>query len=1108
MAKITKSFVLLGVLCLSLFWGAGIAAEDMVLTELSHDSLIRVSEVVHDYFHQLKYDSALALYAIPLDTVSLYTEDARADVAQLYVTLGKCYYNVNEMETGAAFIENGVRLAETLENHEDSTYASWLGLLAAIYSAYGEYQQAAELSEEALRIRTSVFNPDHPQIADSKNNLALEYEYLGRFQDAERLHREALELKENFYGPDSKYVGRCVNFLANCLTRQGRVSDALPLYRRALEIRMKELGPDHTDVGEALNNLGYALYATGNYQEALELHLKALAIRQKSLGKEDMMVAISMVNIAQCLMELSHFNEARIYLQKALTIQRNARGEWCPESTTTLNELGGLSLDLGNYDMAMNYFAESQAILDSTFGVNHINTLAPKQSIAYIHYLRGQYDESEKLYQDMYSTIVTYFGPDSYVLNHVYRGLSCVASAREDYLLSEEYDKKAIACLLTEYDSTQVIVGRSYFNLAFSYEGQGKYDLAESYYTRAMNIYTTRLGPLNYDLAGCYENLARLYAVMGDQEKSFVFYERLMKLTDDFINYVFAYSSEDQKLNFVKMMSPIEPSFLSFALDSKNKDVREAAYDMVLRHKAIVIDAMMKQRAIVTRCSDNVAINDLIREYDYFNHAIANLFISHMSGDESIDFKDSIQYLIRQKDSLESNVSRLCSQYSGDFSQKQYTTEDVSKALPSDAALLDIIKYTPYDFTIIGSELQRFQPEHYLVCTIDKNGFAMRDIGPAATIDSLIQRARTNIDAVAQTMIRSRLTDSERSLKVITDSLFALVYQPLEEKLKDKTTIFVSPDGLFYLFPFEIITDEDGRFLIEQHKICYISSGRQIPSMNQSREPIKGQAILFGDPDYDNRSLQPGTPAFAIDSGNDPLMLDLSTSLTFRGYSDCLAATFTPLIYSERETRTIERILKKHSRFDVRGYYHDKATETILSDMSTPPAILHFSTHGFFCDTSALDPGTAFVNPLLLSGLALAGANNALEEGTSNMASQSDGILTAHEISGLNFMGTDLATLSACESGVGAVTSGEGVFGLCRAFKHAGVESLIMSLWKVPDKESAELMEQFYTHWLSGETKLDALRASSLTLIEKCRDTYGTAHPVLWGGFILFGNPN
>jgi CHAT domain-containing protein len=188
---------------------------------------------------------------------------------------------------------------------------------------------------------------------------------------------------------------------------------------------------------------------------------------------------------------------------------------------------------------------------------------------------------------------------------------------------------------------------------------------------------------------------------------------------------------------------------------------------------------------------------------------------------------------------------------------------------------------------------------------------------------------------------------------------------------------------------------------------------------------------------------------------------------------------------------------------------------------SPSPRILHIATHGFFLEDQKhdlsqgqLELGTlgamagsslgrlshALENPLLRSGLALAGANTWLQN-KPLPAEAEDGILTAEDVSGLDLLGTDLVVLSACDTGLGAVHIGEGVFGLRRSFVLAGAKTLVMSLWKVPDQQTQELMEDFYRRILMGEPRADALRAAQLAMKERYPD------PLYWGAFICQGEP-
>jgi CHAT domain-containing protein len=176
------------------------------------------------------------------------------------------------------------------------------------------------------------------------------------------------------------------------------------------------------------------------------------------------------------------------------------------------------------------------------------------------------------------------------------------------------------------------------------------------------------------------------------------------------------------------------------------------------------------------------------------------------------------------------------------------------------------------------------------------------------------------------------------------------------------------------------------------------------------------------------------------------------------------------------------------------------------------PRILHLATHGFFLGDPQRDSGTRpassgrppelrWENPLLRCGLALTAANTrpgaALAEGTVSV----EGLLTAREVSGLDLLNTELVTLSACETPAGAVPTGRGVVALQRCFVLAGAQTFLMSLWRVPDHQRQELLEDFYRRVLAGQSRVEALREAKLAL--KARH----ADPLYWGAFVCYGDP-
>jgi CHAT domain-containing protein len=201
-----------------------------------------------------------------------------------------------------------------------------------------------------------------------------------------------------------------------------------------------------------------------------------------------------------------------------------------------------------------------------------------------------------------------------------------------------------------------------------------------------------------------------------------------------------------------------------------------------------------------------------------------------------------------------------------------------------------------------------------------------------------------------------------------------------------------------------------------------------------------------------------------------------------------------------KEIRNIEKAMQTKQKF-VYTYVADKATETAFKNLSnkTSPSVIHFATHGFTIIDTAKNNITSNTfkvsdNPLLRSGLVLAGGNKGWQ-GKAN-SNEDDGILTALEISAAQLQNTQLAVLSACETGTGELRGSEGIFGLQRAFKLAGVNYIMASLWQVPDKETAEFMNTFYTTWLTGKTIRQAFLATQQTMRKKYA-------PYYWAGFTL-----
>jgi CHAT domain-containing protein len=333
------------------------------------------------------------------------------------------------------------------------------------------------------------------------------------------------------------------------------------------------------------------------------------------------------------------------------------------------------------------------------------------------------------------------------------------------------------------------------------------------------------------------------------------------------------------------------------------------------------------------------------------------------------------------------------------------------------------------------------------------------DLGPAAIID-------TQIDA-----LRQALRDPNRAdVAQLARAVDLRVMDPLRPILGDASRLLISPDGELNLVPFEAFMDAQGRYLIERYAVSYLTSGRDLLRMQVAREsrtpPVVFADPYFGEPPANVRP--PAAPGRGLTTSN-------RSSESY----------FAPLAGTAEEARAIKALFPDATLLTRR-----QATKAALQQLDAP-RLLHIASHGFFLQDAGSD---ATENPLLRSGLALAGAN--LPHTT-----RDPGILTASEASGLNLWGTRLVTLSACDTGLGEVRNGEGVYGLRRAFVLAGAETLVMSLWAVSDYVTRETMTTYYQGLRAGLGRGDALRQAKLAILHR----RGREHPFYWASFIQSG---
>jgi CHAT domain-containing protein len=469
---------------------------------------------------------------------------------------------------------------------------------------------------------------------------------------------------------------------------------------------------------------------------------------------------------------------------------------------------------------------------------------------------------------------------------------------------------------------------------------------------------------------------------------------------------------------------------------------------------------------------------ELLDQLNDARSRLAKLAFNGPQNQTPAEHQQQILKLEQRLEQLEADVSRRSA---GFYERTQPTTlAMVQRVVPEDAALIEFAVYRPFDPKAPDNPKAYGEPRYIAYIIRHQGEPQWQDLGSTKAIDE-------HIDS-----LRQALRDPQRKdVRALARGVDERIMQSIRAMAGNAKQLLISPDGNLNLLPFETLVDEQGHYLIERFTFTYLTSGRDLLRMQVARES-KSKPLVVANPVFGDADRVPGTTAMAKSPPHRR-----RRGSTVRNLSDLY---FAPLDGTDQEAQAIKALFP-----EAEVLTRQQATETALKQV-TAPSILHIATHGFFLEDSELGfSGSGATNrgitvkerienPLLRSGLALAGANL-------RKAGEDNGILTALEASGLNLWGTKLVVLSACDTGLGEVRNGEGVYGLRRALVLAGAETLVMSLWPVSDYVTRQIMVDYYKGLKQGEGRSEALRQVELAMLRR-KDRQ---HPFYWASFIQSG---
>jgi CHAT domain-containing protein/tetratricopeptide (TPR) repeat protein len=862
-----------------------------------------------------------------------------------------------------------------------------------------------------------------------------------------------------------------------------QLKEAAEKTEQALAIRRQHLGEMHPDVAYSMGQLAAIAYAQGRYDRAETLFRDALRIRKAMLGPNDLDVADSLENLATILLARGDYVQPDALYQEALAIYENASraqtasAEVQARMAAMLNNRALLYQKRGDYTRAESEYAKALAIRERLNKPDDIaKTLA---DLGGVYYVAEQYEKAVEVLQRSLDI--------GEPLNHpsvatASSNLAGVYFNRGDYGNAEAFFRRALEADERRLPPQHPTLVTRLVNLAEVLRLKGEYAAADPLYERALAIQQRVLDSAHPQAATTLIARSLLRYASGDFDAAVDLLSQGAALREEAAIYVLTTGAEEQKRLYLRTLADETDIAISLHLGSAptSSSAARLAFTNILQRKGRSIDAMTDQMASLRRRlgdADRDVLNQFLEARGQLSTAVLRGVVTEVE-------RQSLTTLRSEVERLEQTISTRSREFRVMLATP--TLAQVQQALPADTVLIEFVWYRP--FFVRNPRETAFGAPRYAVYVTRSDGVAYGvDLGDVVPIDGNIER------------FRAALSNPNRDVRPAGRALYQALLAPISNSLRAVERIIISPDGALNLIPFSALIGDDDTYLVEHAAISYVGSARDLIRIQS--EPAQPRALaaptIIAAPSF---GPLPGASSAPIDTPRAARALPAASELE-------RSLRFSALPGTSQEARAITKVLPS-----AHVYTGANATEALIKALSAP-AILHVATHGFFLQAHSALPTTASSgqpiatsqggtavdreDALALSGLALAGANRR------QSGAGEDGILTALEVAGLDLWGTRMVVLSACETALGDARNGEGVYGLRRALVLAGSQSQVMSLWKVSDSATRDLMIGFYERLQSGEGRADALRNAQLAMLRSARNR---AHPFFWASFIQSGD--
>ncbi|WP_296618411.1 CHAT domain-containing protein [Marivirga sp.] len=1024
------------------------------------ETLVKATSAKNQYKNAENYlNEIIKLKSILYGDTSITTAYSRLELAHHWVDYTDKFKEAVKIYNKEYYgkIENQI----TTKHYK---YVTFLNHLANTYQADDEFKKASKLLDEALLITRVKYGNQDIDFGKELNLVADLQIKIGEYEKAAENISESLQVLEKFDGDfNVVYYIKALETYAKLMSIKGffdEAEDALELSQKLYANTIPS--PEYNPL-IASQEMASVYMKVGKYGETDQILTKALKRNKDLYGNDSRKLILPMVDFGRLQLIKGDYTKTEELGRRALEISENVFGEKSTKNAPAILLLGELYETIGDYDKSEEFYKRAISILENQFGRNHVDVATSISKLAIVMFYKGNEDSKE--IQDLLFEAKEIIGKRFSVKSPLYADL---LKDLARFFISENKLEDALSFLEQSETIWKEKAGRRNNIKAADihilrgdiFYKQRRWNDAESEYKDSQKLNEKFFNDQHPEYVKATSRMSKVYYMDGNQRKAKDYIEEVMKNYNRFIKDYFPALSEREKTKYWNTIKNDYDYFNTMALSMHDRfpEMIETVYNNALKTKGLLLSSSIKMRERILNSNDSTL------KSQYFNWLDKKELLSDaisMSKEQLESENIDLSQLARDVELIEKSLSQQSELFSEGIIQKEYNWQQIKETLQPNEVAIEMVRFKYFDHYITDSVV-------YLMLIlkneeIDKPEFVVMENG-----NDMESKFFNNY----QNAIKYRITDNFS---------YKNFWQPIEKAIGTNKTIYLSPDGVYNQINLEAIPIGDKQYLLDKTNIVLVSNTKDLYLKKEKEDTPQEDktALLFGDPKFYLASRQDYVSEFR--SG---------------------ARQISDLPGTKKEVNELTKLFSQYN-WTTSKYMDTEASEETVKEINSP-SVFHIATHGFFTEKEDRNPGNSFNknelsdNPLLNTGLLLKGAGDVLAKTRFNYNIE-PGILTAYEAMNLNLDKTDLVVLSACETGLGEVHGGEGVFGLQRSFLVAGAKTLVMSLFKVSDEATEKLMVSFYEKWLETGDKRQAFIDAKKEIRNEYKD------PIYWGAFVMIG---